>query len=90
MLTNKDYLRLETIQDKIIADDATANEKTEFLDLIVKSGSELEMMDYMRAIGFNSIAEIKEHLSKNKKNNDLTTALTIAGGAILLAILLNR
>jgi hypothetical protein len=90
MLTNKDYLRLEVIQDKIIVDNATTNEKTEFLDLIVKSGSELEMLDYMETIGFNSIAEIKEHLSKNKKNNDLTTALTIAGGAILLAILLNR
>jgi hypothetical protein len=90
MLTNKDCTKLEIIQDKIISNTSTTNEKIEFLDLIVKSGSELEMMDYMRTIGFNSIAEIKEHLRKNKKNDDLKTALTIAGGAILLAFLLNR
>jgi hypothetical protein len=90
MLINEDYLKLETIQDKIIANTATNNEIQDFLSLIVKSGSELEMLDYMETIGFNSIAEIEEHLKKGKNNEDLTTALVIAGGAILLAFLLNR
>jgi hypothetical protein len=90
MITNEDYLKLETIQDKIISSTATNNEMQDFLSLIVKSGSELEMLDYMETIGFNSIAEIEAYLRKNKKNDDLTTALAIAGGAILLAFLLNR
>jgi hypothetical protein len=86
MLTNKDCTKLEIIQDRIISNTLITNEKTAFLDLIVKSGRELKIRDYMRAIGFNSITEIKEYLSKNKKNNELT----IAGGAILSAFLLNR
>ena len=86
MLTNKDCTKLEIIQDRIISNTLITNEKTAFLDLIVKSGRELKIRDYMRTIGFNSITEIKEYLSKNKKNNDLT----IAGGAILSAFLLNR
>jgi hypothetical protein len=90
MLTNKDCTKLEIIQDRIISNTLITNEKTAFLDLIVKSGSELEMLDYMETIGFNSIAEIEAYLRKNKKNDDLTTALAIAGGAILLAFLLNR
>jgi hypothetical protein len=90
MLTSEEYLKLEIIQEKIISSVATNNETQVFLDLIVKSGSELEMLDYMKTIGFNSIAEIEAYLRKNKKNDDLTTALVIAGGAILLAFLLNR
>jgi hypothetical protein len=90
MLTNKDYIKLEIIQEKIILNTATNNEIQDFLFLIIKSGSELEMLNYMKTIGFNSIDEIKEHLNKNKKNDNLTTGLAIAGGAILLAFLLNR
>jgi hypothetical protein len=44
----------------------------------------------MQTIGFNSIEEVQEHFSKNKKNTDLTAGLVIAGGAILLALLLSR
>lgn len=86
----RDYKRLEEIQDKIVADIASSSEMKEFLNLIIKSGNEVEMLNYMNTIGFHSIEEIECHLNKEKKNEGLSTGLIIAGGAILLAALLSR
>ncbi|SMN15686.1 hypothetical protein CRYPA_1711 [uncultured Candidatus Thioglobus sp.] len=81
---------LEKIQEKIILNTATTNEMQSFLSLIVKSDNELEMLNYMETIGLNSIKEIQDQLNKNNKDENLTTGLVIAGGAILLALLLSR
>ncbi|CAC9554143.1 hypothetical protein [uncultured Gammaproteobacteria bacterium] len=90
ILLKREYKELEEIQEKIIKGTVKSNEITIFLGLIVKSGNKLEMLEYMQTIGFNSIEEVQEHFSKNKKNTDLTAGLVIAGGAILLALLLSR
>jgi len=93
-LLMREYKRLEAIEGKIIADTATPSETKEFLHLIVKSGNEMEMLNYMRTIGFDSIEEIEGYLSQEDKDEDkdegISTGLAIAGGAILLALLLSK
>ena len=88
----KEYETLEKIHKKIIEDTVTSDEIQIFLKLIVKSGNDLEMLEYMKSIGFNEIEEIEEYLIKNKKDTkskDIKTGLAIVGGAILLALLLS-
>ncbi len=97
-LLMREYKRLEAIEDNIIADTATTSEMKEFLHLIVKSGNEMEMLNYMRTIGFDSIEEIEDFLSQEYKDKDkdkdkdkgISTGLAIAGGAILLALLFSK
>ncbi len=93
-LLTREYKQLEEIQGKIISDTASPNEKAIFLDLIVKSGNEMEMLNYMRTIGFDSIEKIEDFLSQEYKDKDkdkgISTGLAIAGGAILLALLFSK
>ncbi len=90
----REYKRLEAIEGNIIADTATTSEMKEFLHLIVKSGNEMEMLNYMRTIGFDSIEKIEDFLSQEYKDKDkdkgISTGLAIAGGAILLALLFSK
>ena len=81
----KEYKELEKIQGKIISDIATPDEMERFLDLIVKSGSEIEMMEYMETLKLNTIDEVRVEMKKRQKNSGISTGLVIAGGAILLA-----
>ena len=89
-LSREEYKELKKIQERIILDTATWDEMNIFLDLIVKNDNEIEMLNYMKSLGFNSIDEVKSELREKKKNSDITAGLMIAGGAILLAILLNK
>ncbi len=93
-LLMREYKRLEEIEGNIITDTVTTSETKEFLHLIVKSGNEIEMLNYMRTIGFDSIEEIEDFLSQEDKDKDkdkgISTGLAIAGGAILLALLLSK
>lgn len=86
----REYSKLEEIQEKIVAETATPTETEEFLDLIVKSGNEIEMLNYMKTIGFNSIEEVRAELKKQQKSEGIIAGLAIAGGAILLAALLSK
>ena len=88
----EEYGTLKKIHKKIIEDTATFDEIQIFLNLIVKSGNDIEMLEYMKSIGFNKMHEIEEYLNKNNKDTkskDIKTGLAIVGGAILLALLLS-
>ncbi|SMN02087.1 hypothetical protein SPONL_506 [uncultured Candidatus Thioglobus sp.] len=61
-----------------------------FLDLIVKSGNEVEVLGYMNTLGFSTIEEVRDALKKHQKNSGISTGLAIAGGAILLAMLFSK
>jgi dihydrofolate reductase len=89
-LLKREYAQLEKIQNKIILDTATSEEMTAFLNLIVKSGNESEMLNYMSVIGFDSIEAVQRQLNKKQKDENLKTGLVIAGGAILLALLFSK
>ena len=90
----KEHKKLKKIHKKIVAEDATTDDKKEFLHLIRKNGSDSEMLIYMKTLGFDSIEEIEEYLSQEDKDEDkdegISTGLAIAGGAILLALLLSK
>ena len=89
-LSKIEYQKLKTIQDKIVLNNATSVEMDKFLDLIIKSGNEFEMLEYMQTIGFDTIDEVRIELKKRQKNSNVSTGLAVAGGAILLALLLSR
>lgn len=89
-LLTREYKQLEEIQGKIISDTASPNEKAIFLDLIVKSGNESEMLKYMQILGFNTIEDVKSELKKQTEDSGINTGLVIAGGAILLALLFSK
>ncbi|SFV88092.1 hypothetical protein MNB_SUP05-SYMBIONT-5-611 [hydrothermal vent metagenome] len=61
-----------------------------FLNLIVKSGNEVEMMGYMEILGIHSIDEVRGEVKKRQKNSDISTGLAIVGGVILLAALFSK
>lgn len=90
MLLVKEYKELEKIQEKFISGTATPDEMERFLDLIVKNGSEIEMMEYMETLKLNTIDEVRVEIKKRQKNSGISTGLAIAGGAILLAALLSK
>ncbi len=90
LLLKKEYKELERIQEKIILKIATPNEMEVFLDLIVKSGNEVEMMGYMEILGIHSIDEVRYRVKKRQRDSGILTGLAIAGGAILLAALFSR
>jgi len=89
-LLKKEYKELERIQEKIILGTATSVEMEVFLNLIVKSGNEVEMMGYMEILGIHSIDEVRGEVKKRQKNSDISTGLAIVGGVILLAALFSK
>ncbi|SMN11534.1 hypothetical protein SPBRAN_1815 [uncultured Candidatus Thioglobus sp.] len=89
-LLEKEYKELEQIQEKILADNALSSEMETFLDLIVKSGNEVEVLGYMNTLGFSTIEEVRGALKKHQKYSAISTGLAIAGGAVLLAMLFSK
>lgn len=86
----RDYKRLEMIQKKLVDKTATGDEMQEFLELMVKSGNELEMSNYTKNIGFDSMDEVKKHLNNKAENKNLIIGLAVIGGAVLLAWILTK
>lgn len=89
-LSTKDFSELERIKEKIILDTVTSDEMESFLDLIVQSGNESEMLNYMKNLGLNTIDEVRDEVKKRQRNSSISTGLVIASGAILLAALFSR
>lgn len=87
LLLKREYKELEKIQEKIVLRTDTPDEMEIFLDLIVKSGNEFEMLNYMKTIGFDTMDEVRLEVKKHQRNSGIYTGLAIAGGAILLATL---
>ncbi len=90
LLLKKEYKELERIQEKIILETATFDEMEVFLDLIVKSGNEVEMMGYMKILGIHSMDEVRDKVKKRQRDSGILTGLAIAGGVILWAALFSK
>ncbi len=89
-LLKQEYKELERIQEKIILETATFDEMEVFLDLIVKSGNEVEMMGYMKILGIHSMDEVRDRVKKRQRDSGILTGLAIAGGVILWAALFSK
>ena len=87
--TQKNYIELETIKNKIDLGRASLKEKQRFLALIEQYDS-ASITEYVNSIGFSSLKEFKAKINKQKANSDLLIGLCILGGAILLAYLVNK
>ncbi len=87
-LTKQQYQEMQTIKQKMENGTAKTKEIRYFLDLIIKSGNQLEIQNYINNIGFNSLDEYKQHLDQKIENAETVKNLAIVGGGLLLAFLL--
>lgn len=89
-LTPKEYQELENIKNKMEQGRAKSKEMQYYLDLIIKSGNEQEIHNYICNIGFDSVNEFKQHLNQKSENEDFVKGLAVVGGAVLLVWLLTK
>ena len=87
--TQKNYIELETIKNKIDLGSASLKEKQRFLELLEHFDRD-SIIEYVNSIGFSSLEEFKATINKQKANSDLLIGLCVLGGAILLAYLVNK
>lgn len=90
MLLKKEYTELEKIRDKIVDNNFKPQEILKFLDLLIKSGREVEINNYLISSGFNDINSFKKSLKKDIISNNIIKGIAILGSAILLNYILGK
>jgi hypothetical protein len=89
-LSKREYRELGIIQKRLANNSATSNDVKTFLNLMNKSGNEMEMSSYIENVGFSSIGDFKEELNNKASNENLIKGLAVVGGAVLVAWLLTK
>uniref|UniRef100_A9A7U7 Uncharacterized protein n=1 Tax=Methanococcus maripaludis (strain C6 / ATCC BAA-1332) TaxID=444158 RepID=A9A7U7_METM6 len=91
MLTSFQRDELYNLRTKLLRREANSSEMKKYLDLITQANlnNKYVLNQYAQNVGYNSIDDFKNDLSR-KSNNELINGLVMIGGAVLLASILSK
>uniref|UniRef100_UPI0034DDEFB2 RelA/SpoT domain-containing protein n=1 Tax=Candidatus Thiodubiliella endoseptemdiera TaxID=2738886 RepID=UPI0034DDEFB2 len=83
-LSESELQELTELYPKVIDIDnsISGSEIERLLGLIVKNGDEVEMLTYMKTLGFDSIDKVKNGLEKHRKDLSIIAGILITSGII--------
>lgn len=90
-LTTQEQNDLWNLKNKLSYRQASSSDMRRFIQLIQKSSNfnKIELENYVRSIGYNSIQDFQNDLIEKNKE-ELINAIVIIGGAVLIGLALTK